>query len=182
MYLFYLQLVCDHRAMITHCYAGYPGSVHDQRVFRLSEVSEFLNDQEKFPEGSHIIGDAAYELSEHLITPFKNNGHLSRRQENFNYKHSVARVTVERCIGLLKARMRTLLHCLPMTREHMMAEYIVACCVLHNICMLRRDDIDVITLVTTNRQDEIDQDNIPEPRGNVSGVCKRNMVMNMLQM
>lgn len=41
-----LQLVCDHRTLITHCY---PGSVHDQRVFRQSEVANYLNDEEKFP-------------------------------------------------------------------------------------------------------------------------------------
>ncbi|XP_046617656.1 putative nuclease HARBI1 [Neodiprion virginianus] len=49
-----LQLVCDHKALITHCYAGNPGSVHDQRVLRLSEVAEYLNDDNAFPEDSHI--------------------------------------------------------------------------------------------------------------------------------
>ncbi|KYQ49984.1 hypothetical protein ALC60_10940 [Trachymyrmex zeteki] len=54
-------LVCDHRTLITHCYAGHPDSVHDQRVFRQSEVANYLNDEEKFLGDSHILGDAAYE-------------------------------------------------------------------------------------------------------------------------
>lgn len=63
--------------LITHCYVGHPGSVHDQRVFRQSEVALYLNDEEKFPFDSHIIGDSAYELHEHLLVPFKDNGHLT---------------------------------------------------------------------------------------------------------
>lgn len=132
--------------MITHCYAGHPGSIHDQRVFRLSEVSEFLNDELKFPSDSHLVGDAAYELQQHLMTPYRDNGFLTQRQENYNYRHSAARIAVERCIGLLKGRMRSLLHCLPLTRVDLMAEYIVACCVIHNICTLKNDEIRLIVL------------------------------------
>lgn len=139
------QLVCDHKTLITHCYVGHPGSVHDQRVFRLSKVANYINDDEKFPENSHILGDAAYEIHQHLLTPYRDNGHLSEKQKRFNYRHSAARVTVERCIGLLKGQMKSLLHCLPMTRVDLMAEYIVACCVIHNICILREDELTVIT-------------------------------------
>ncbi|KMQ82753.1 nuclease harbi1, partial [Lasius niger] len=90
-----LQLVCDQKTLITHCYTGYPGFVHDQRVYRHSEVANFLNDEQKFPADSHILGDAAYELHQHLLTPFRGNGHLTERQNNYNYRHSAARVAVE---------------------------------------------------------------------------------------
>ncbi|KAJ8937645.1 hypothetical protein NQ318_002159 [Aromia moschata] len=83
-------LVCDHKTLITHCYVGHPGSVHDQRVFRLSEVADYLNDDDAFPENSHLLGDSAYEIHQHLLTPYRDNGHLTE---------SDARVTVERCIG-----------------------------------------------------------------------------------
>ncbi|XP_031328864.1 putative nuclease HARBI1 [Photinus pyralis] len=73
-----LQLVCDSNMLITHCYTGHPGSVHDQRVFRLSDVANFVEDAEKFPMDSHLLGDAAYELHEHLLVPFRDNGHLDR--------------------------------------------------------------------------------------------------------
>ncbi|KYN09835.1 Putative nuclease HARBI1 [Trachymyrmex cornetzi] len=142
------MLVCDHRTLITHCYAGHPGSVHDQRVFRQSEVANYLNDEEKFPTDSHILGDAAYEIHQHLLTPFRDNGHLTVAQNNYNYRHSVARVTIERGIGLLKGRMRSLLHCLPMSRVDLIAEYVIARCVIHNICILRNVEIEVITIPT----------------------------------
>lgn len=150
--------MCDHRTLITHCYVGHPGSVHDQRVFRQSEIANYLNDENKFPLDSHILGDAAYEIHQHLLTPFRDNGHLTAAQNNFNYRLSAARVTVERCIGLLKGRMRSLLHCLPMSRVDLMAEYVVACCVIHNICTLRSDEIEIITIPPTPSEYNRDHD------------------------
>lgn len=178
----FLQLVCDHKTLITHCFAGYPGSVHDQRVFRHSEVADFLNTVEKFPANSHILGDAAYGLHQHLLTPFRDNGHLTDRQKNYNYRHAAARVVVERCIGLLKGRMRSLLDRLPMTRVDLMAEYIVACCVIHNICILQRDEIRIITISTSSQENNIQERNqniVYENRQ--TAVMKRNVIMTMLQ-
>ncbi|CAH2101079.1 unnamed protein product [Euphydryas editha] len=161
----HLQLVCDHRCLITNCYAGHPGSIHDQRC--ISEISEFLNDEQNFPSDSHLVGDAAYELQQHLMTPFRDNGFLTRRQENYNYQHSAARIAVERCIGLLKGRMRSLLHCLPMTRVDLMAKYIVACCVIHNICTLRNDEITVLPQNVNENQEN----------NNVCQVANQNAVI-----
>lgn len=165
--------------MITNCYTGHPGSIHDQRVFRLSEVSEFLNDEQKFPPDSHLVGDAAYELQQHLMTPFRDNGFLTRRQENYNYRHSAARIAVERCIGLLKGRMRSLLHCLPMTRVDLMAQYIVACCVIHNICTLRHDEIRVIVL-PQNVNENQENNHVRQVANQNAAIQKRNMIMENL--
>lgn len=87
----------------------------------------------KFPADSHTLGDAAYEVHQHLLTLFQDNRHLTAAQKNYNYRLSAARVTVERCIGVLKGHMRSLLPCLPMSRVDLMAEYMVACCVIHNV-------------------------------------------------
>lgn len=125
--------------MITYCYAGQPGSIHDQRVFVLSEMAEHIFDDCKFPENSLIIGDAAYELRNRVMMPFRDNGHLTERQTNFNNCLSSSGICVERCFGLLKGRMRSLLDTLPMYKVPLMAEYIVACSVIHNICTMRGD-------------------------------------------
>uniref|UniRef100_A0A4V0Y8P2 Putative nuclease HARBI1 n=1 Tax=Rhodnius prolixus TaxID=13249 RepID=A0A4V0Y8P2_RHOPR len=172
-----LQVVCDHRTLITHCYVGHPGSVHDQRVFRISEVADYLNNDDAFPENSHILGDAAYEIHQHLLTLYRDNGHLSEKQKRYNYRHSAARVTVERCIGLLKGRMRSLLHCLPMARVDLMAEYIVACCVIHNICILREDEIIVITIPECNREND---GNCSRDVRRNAGILKRDVIMNSM--
>lgn len=174
------QLVCDNKCLITHCYAGHPGSVHDQRVFQLSELSNYLNTDAKFPNDSHILGDSAYEIHQHLLTPFRDNGHLTARQRNYNYHHSAARIVVERCIGLLKGRMRSLLHCLPINRVDLMAQYIVACCVIHNICILRRDEENIIITSKADGVENVDQNaNFYQGRKN-AGIRKRNIIMENL--
>lgn len=89
-------------------------------------------------------------------------------------------MTVERCIGILKGRMRSLLHYLPMTRIDLMAEYIVACCVIHNICILREDELTIVITVP----DEMNQDNNGNYQHEVrrtAGVLKRDNIMEFLR-
>ncbi|XP_067206929.1 putative nuclease HARBI1 isoform X2 [Linepithema humile] len=142
----HLQAICDHECHFIHCYVGNPGSVHDQRVFRLSEVSNYLNDPNKFPNDSHLIGDAAYAIHEHLLVPYRDNGHLSVKQKNFNFCHSSTRMAIERAFGLLKGRFRSLLTLLDMERLDIIPKMILTCCILHNICLLRNDNFNDIDL------------------------------------
>lgn len=160
---------------------GHPGSVHDQRIFRQSEVATYLNNDEKFPFDSHLVGDSAYVLHEHLLVPFKDNGHLSTAQKYYNFCQSSARVVVERCFALLKGRLRSLMHCLPMTRVDLMAEYIVACCVVHNICILNRDELIIIPISATDNPMQDHHINQRQANSGNNGIYKRNMIMNMLQ-
>jgi len=60
-------------------------------------------------------------------------------ETRFNKKLSSARMIVERSIGLLKGGWRCLLDKLPMKRIDLIPRYIIACCVLHNICLLIGD-------------------------------------------
>lgn len=92
-----------------------------------------------------LVGDAAYELHQHLLVgPFKDNGHLTAAQKNYNFRLSSVRVVIERCFAQLKGQIRSLLHCLPMTRLDLVPKYIVACCVIHNICILQGDELEII--------------------------------------
>jgi len=81
-----VQVVCDSCGLFTHCYAGHVSSVHDARVLRNSPMVDFLQLFETyFPDNSHIIGDAAYGTHPHVMVPFRDNGHLTNAQKNFNY-------------------------------------------------------------------------------------------------
>lgn len=62
-----------------------------------SDVQTMCTDN-YFPEDSHIIGDAAYALQKHVMVPYKNNGHLTEAQVNFNNRLCSARVMIERAI------------------------------------------------------------------------------------
>ncbi|XP_018398074.1 PREDICTED: putative nuclease HARBI1 [Cyphomyrmex costatus] len=176
-----VQMICDSRGLFTHCYAGQVGSVHDARVFRNSPVARFLELPEQyFPEDSHIIGDAVYNIHPNIMVPFRrNNGHLTRRQTNFNFCLSSTRMAIERVIGQLKIRFRILLDYLPLTDIKKIPEFIVACCVLHNICLLQNDEM-VIGLVQHDDEANIVLDNA-DNAGN-AGKEKRNRIMNALEM
>lgn len=129
--------------------------MHDQRVFRLSEVHEYLEDPNKFQEDSHLVGDAAYNLHKHLMTPYRDNGHLTVKQKNYNFCHSSARMAIERSFGLLKGRFRSLLTVLDMERVDLIPEFIIACCVLHNICLLQNDEVSMIEINPVEVNDNV---------------------------
>lgn len=113
-------------------------------------MSEFLKSNLKFPENSHLLGDAAYTLNKRLMVPYKDNGHLTARQINYNSCHSSTRIIIERAFGLLKGRLRRLLDNLPMTRIDLIPKYIIASCAIHNICLLQRDDFQPLALELNN--------------------------------
>lgn len=56
---------------IIDVFCGWPGSVHDARVLKNSEIYWLAtNTDNKFPGNVHLLGDAAYPLLDWLLTPF----------------------------------------------------------------------------------------------------------------
>lgn len=78
------------------------------------------------------MGDSAYPCLKQLIVPYRDNGHLTRAQRNFNQKLSSCRVIIENAFGCLKQRFRQLYH-FKLRDIVRMVRVIHACCVLHNI-------------------------------------------------
>jgi len=87
-----------------------------------SELQQKCNRQ-FFPEDSHLLGDAAFTIQRNVMVPYRDNGHLTEAETNFNKKLSSARMIVERSIGLLKGRWQCLLDKLPMTRTDLTTLY-----------------------------------------------------------
>lgn len=83
-----------------------------------------------------MLGDSAYPCLKELIVPYKDNGHLTRAQRNFNRKLSSCRVIVENAFGCLKQRFRQLYH-FKLRDIIRMVRVIYACCVLHNIANMQ---------------------------------------------
>lgn len=96
--------------MFINVFAGWPGASHDARVFRRSNIGQKLLDEPwtVIPEGAHILGDGAYPLTDALMIPYKNNGHLTPAQIYFNQKLSSSRIVVEQAFGKLVGRFRKL--------------------------------------------------------------------------
>jgi len=169
----------------THIYVGNVGSVHDSRVFRLSAVQQHLYDPTKFPNDTHIIGDAAHALHQHLLVPYPDNGHLTKNQKIYNFCHSSTRMVIERAFGYLKGRWRSLLHVLAVNDIKFAPYHIFACCVLHNICLLQDDELeleDQLILVTEQQEEREDRVNIIENNNRNAAVIKRNNICENLNM
>nr|CAH0101655.1 unnamed protein product [Daphnia galeata] len=70
-----LQIVSTHALEIIDAAVGFPGSIGDARVFRLSPLSRALG-AKLVRSNYHILGDTAYPLRQHLLVPFRNNHEL----------------------------------------------------------------------------------------------------------
>lgn len=125
-----------------------------------------------------MLGDAAYTLNQHLLTPYRDNGHLTQRQKNYNFCHSSTRMTIERAFALLKGRFRSLLTLLDMAKIEEIPYFIMACCVLHNICILRDDEYHEIQEIFPEAQ-EPQQHNLMRQQ---LGRTKRDVVCEGLPM
>ncbi|KAJ8941174.1 hypothetical protein NQ314_010473 [Rhamnusium bicolor] len=177
-YSIQVQLLCDHQLKIRDVFIGYPGSVHDSRVFRSSPLCQSL------PEKCHdlyILGDSGYPLLPNLLTPFKDRGQLTRAQSNYNVKLSKNRYLIEHCIGLLKQKFR-LFH-VKLRSIISIAHLIRACCVLHNMALLddfhyEENENQIKRVFPVLNMDENDPDEEPEDR---NGIHIRNRVVNILR-
>lgn len=142
-----LQGVVDSRLCFMNISAGHPGSMHDARVLRRSAlyIKAFDQPQDLFYNAYRLLGDSAYPRLEWLTPPFKDNGHLTNDQQEFNYNHSATRIIIEHAFGLLKGRFRRLRQ-FENTNISLVIQCITTACILHNICMISNDNFDEVFL------------------------------------
>jgi len=129
-----------------------------------------------FPGNTHLIGDAAYGLSEWLMTPFKDFGNLSADQKRYNFTHSSSRMCIERAFGALKGRFRRLRY-IDMQDIREVVKFVLSCCTLHEICLVNSDEFDEYIQEGLNADDEIN-DFLRRGR---TGEQKRQSIVNMLR-
>ncbi|XP_062409995.1 uncharacterized protein zgc:113227 [Sardina pilchardus] len=138
-----LQGVVNGKGQFWDVCVGFPGSVHDARVLKQSELWERLGDGQILnthtvnisghDTGYFLIGDPAYPLQRWLMKPFSDTGRLTPEQQRFNYRISSARSVVETAFGRLKGRWRCLMKRNDCKIE-MVKKMVLTCCVLHNMC------------------------------------------------
>lgn len=138
-----IQCICDSRMRFIDVFAGCCGSVNDARVWQSSVIKEVTSrDYDRFfPEQTHILGNKIYPCKFYLLPPYKDNGHLSARQRRFNLIHARTRQIIERVFAMLKGRFRHL-KCLNLKNVEYASLIILACCILHNICIAFNDLFD----------------------------------------
>ena len=123
-------------------FAGWPGSVHDARVYRNSPVNEYFSNGH-LADNLHIVGDSAYPLSMNMMVPYRDNGHLTDIQKKYNKHHSTSRIAIERAFGLLKNKFRRLKY-LDVRSLNSIPLIISATCVLHNFILINEKDLQFV--------------------------------------
>lgn len=147
-----VQMVCDAKFIITNVVAKSPGSCHDSRIFRESQLCE------NFETGIYngfLLGDSGYPCRRYLMTPYNNTDNI-RSREKFNAALCRTRVLIEQTFGILKRRFPCLAVGLR-TNPERACIYTVDCVILHNIGILKRDivieDIGELTIHGPDNQD-----------------------------
>lgn len=140
-----LQAVVDCRKKFIGVYCGEPGSLHDSRVLRRSDLYHKVHEDVNayFFNNSFLLGDTAYPCLDWLVPPFRDNGALSTVERRFNALHSSGRVVVEHAFGLLKTRFRRLLHFNELTHINFIVNLVVCGCILHNMCLDNNDTFEI---------------------------------------
>jgi hypothetical protein len=145
-YALNVMVVCDDRKRVIFYLAGWPGSTHDNRVFRNSRL--FQKRSEYFSFLEYLLGDSAYSNSSIMVQAFKKHActaNLPRDKENFNTMLAQVRIASEHCIGILKGRFGCLKRNnikLGKTKKEVkeLVELIGACIVIHNLLINYSDD------------------------------------------
>ena len=141
-YFMIIQAIIDHEYIFRDICIGWPGSVHDARVFinsliykKITEDDILENEEVQTIGGCQvpvcIVGDSAYPLLSWVMKPFDDTA--TSEQKYFDYRLSSARMVVENAFGRLKGRWRRLLKKIDMAIENV-PTVIAACCILHNLC------------------------------------------------
>lgn len=136
-----LQAICDHNRRFIDCFAGYPSSVHDSRIFRNSDIYKKIceNHEAYFGPNEYILGDKAYPCLSWCIPPYIERRHFTANHRKFNMILAQTRQIIERTFALLFGRFRRLKY-LDMNKTELVPCTIIACCVLHNLCLMCETD------------------------------------------
>ena len=93
-----MQAKCDESHVFTSVDVGWPGSVHDARIFQTSEIHDVVSENVR----GFLLGDSGYGIAPNMMTPYNNP--TTPAQMHFNREHRRNRVVIEQSFGELKAR------------------------------------------------------------------------------
>ncbi|XP_067654467.1 uncharacterized protein [Haliotis asinina] len=147
-----LQAVCDDKYKFTDVCIGWPGRVHDARVFSNSAFKASADAGRILPQSPEwkkrvgtadnvvdmpvvIIADPAYRMShdQWLLKPYSNRGTLSDEKSYFNFRLSSARMVIENTFGRFKGRWRRFMRRIDLDVDFV-PTVVVAAVAVHNMC------------------------------------------------
>ena len=125
------EAICLPDGRFSDVLARFLGSVHDSRIWKLSQVGTYV--ENNFLAGEHILAYSGYMLKPYLLTPYRQPA--SNAQENYNYSRKKTRVLIEQTFGRWKRRFHCLHGEIRMTPDKV-CTIILACAVLHNMAIV----------------------------------------------
>ncbi|KAL6524157.1 hypothetical protein OROMI_031252 [Orobanche minor] len=158
---------CSFDRIFTFNNVGWEGSVHDTTVW----VDSLTRSKYCFPHppnGKYYLVDSGYPSTTGYLSPikdtnvryhipdFKKKRVLKGMSEQFNYRHSSLRTTVERAFGQLKKRWK-ILYVMPQMEDTYQVYVIVATFTLHNFIRMCKLGIPVLEH-DVNVQGRVDND------------------------
>ena len=116
-YSIIMQAVVDHTGLFLNAYIGWPGKVHDSRVFVNSSLyckgmnGTLLPDWKRQISGVQVplvlLGNPAYPALPWLMKLYPENANSTCEIRRYNYRPSRARMPIENASGRLKGRCTT---------------------------------------------------------------------------
>lgn len=133
-----VQGVVDPKGVFTDVCIGWPGSMPDDQVLEKSALYQRAGGG--LLKGMWIVGGSGYPLLDWVLVPY-NQQHLTWTQHAFNEKIGDIQKVGKDAFARLKGRWS----CLQKRTEVKLQDLPVvlgACCVLHNICEMKNEEID----------------------------------------
>ena len=131
------QALCDARLRFMYFAVIAPGKVNDAIAVR--KCSDLIDAIKNLPFGHYMVGDAAYDLTDKLLTPFVGSQGSHPDRDAFNFYLSQLRIRIEMAFGRLANKwwiLTTTLTCNLRTSSNIL----MACARLHNY-VIDADDI-----------------------------------------
>lgn len=182
-----MQAVCDDQMRIRHAVIGYPGSVHDARIYSNCDLA--IKPEEFFDGHQWIAGDSAYRMTNTVLTPFRANSVASASKKGkFNKTFSKHRIKIEHTFSQLKERFGSLKELRLQLKNDFCVKkaciWILTCVILHNVLIESKEsDLDIFKGVL----DDDSSDDLEDADGNlfatdIDAETKRNTIINLMKL
>lgn len=133
-----VQVTCNGNERFTSVNVNWPGSVHDARIWKNSNVCRVMTGNNA---NALLLGDEGYGIAPWLMTPYRNPANAEQRA--YNKCITKERVIIERCFGQVKQRFPILQSKIRLSIDRV-PSVILCCMILHNVAKhLQEEDYEI---------------------------------------
>jgi hypothetical protein len=126
-----IQAACDHHCRFSFIAVAGPGSMGDREATRQCGLYDLIKN---LPGSFAVIGDCAYEPTEHLTPIYGGNEGRRKDNDTYNFFASQLRIRIEMAFGLMVRKWCILQHPSHVPLKHI-KYMMVAIAKLHNFCI-----------------------------------------------